>query len=228
MITSPIAGTTVDAIDSDFENGGVYYRLVDTAGIRRRSRTEKGVETLSIVQAVQSLERADIALFVIDGYEGVTDQDEKVAGEILKTGRSVIMIVNKWDLCRVDKKEYAQKVREAVPFLDFAPLLFTCAEKSQGLEPLFDLIDEILKQRYTIATTGELNRVLQRCEPQNNPKNAKFYYALQTSKNPPTITIQVNDPEKVHFAFERFVKNELRRHFGWMGSPLRLVFRSRK
>ena len=228
MITSSIAGTTIDSVDSDFKMNDRFYRIVDTAGIRRRSKTEKGVEVLSVLQALRSLDRVDVALFLVDGYEGVTDQDEKVAGELLKAGRPVVIVVNKWDLCRVDKKDYGTRLREAMPFLGFAPLVFTSAEKHRGLEDLFGLIDEILKQRYALAPTGELNRILKSCEKRNNPRDARIYFSVQTSKNPPTITIQVNDPKKIHFAFERYLANELRATFGWMGSPLKLVFKSKR
>lgn len=228
MITSPIAGTTVDTVDTDFEHDGKYYRILDTAGIRRKSKTEQGVEVLSVVQALKSVMDVDVALFLIDGYEGITDQDEKVAGELIKAGKPVALIVNKWDTCKVDRDEYAERIRKVLGFLDFAPILFICARSGEGLEHLWELCSEMLKQRFIVAPTGELNRFLELIEGTNNPTNVKLYYASQTSKNPPTVTFMVNDASKVHFAYERFIKNELRQRYGWMGSPLRLIFKERK
>lgn len=228
MITSAIAGTTVDAIDSDFKQGDQYFRILDTAGIRRKSKTEAGVEVLSVVQAIKSIEKVDIALFLIDGYEGVTDQDEKIAGEIIKSGKPIVLIVNKWDICKTKKEVYAEKIREALGFLDFAPVLFIAAEKNDGIDLLWSLINEILSQRHLVVNTSELNRFLEVLEGANNPLGARIYYASQTSKNPPTITILVNHPDKIHFAYERYLKNELKARYGWLASPLKLVFKARK
>jgi GTP-binding protein len=228
MITSPIAGTTVDTVDTDFEQDGLFYRILDTAGIRRKSKTERGVEVLSVVQALKSIPQVDVALFLIDGFEGVTDQDEKIAGELIKAGKPVVLLVNKWDSCRGKKEDYAERLRKHLGFLDFAPILFISAERGEGLDSFGGLIDEILRQRMLQAPTGELNRFLEMVEGTNNPTGVRLYFANQTSKNPPTITIQVSDPKKVHFAYERYLKNELRNRYGWMGSPLKLIFRARK
>ncbi|MBI3542377.1 MAG: ribosome biogenesis GTPase Der [Deltaproteobacteria bacterium] len=228
MITSPIAGTTVDTVDTDFTRDGKYYRILDTAGIRRRSKTEKGVEVLSVVQALKSVNDVDVSFLMLDGYEGVTDQDEKVAGELVKAAKPVVIVVNKWDLCKVERDKYAERLREELSFLEFAPVLFISAKSGQGLESLWDLVDEILTQRFVTAPTGELNRFIELLEGANNASGLRLYYATQTAKNPPTITIQVNDIRKVHFAFERHVKNQLRERYGWMASPIKLVFKERK
>ena len=151
-----------------------------------------------------------------------------MAGSLIKGGKPIIVVVNKWDLCKVDREEYAERLRETLGFLDFAPVLFMTAKTGEGLESLYDLIDEILKQRFVVAPTGELNRFFELLEGANVASGLRLYYASQTAKNPPTITIQVNDPQKVNFSFERHVKNELRNRYGWMGSPLRLVFKARK
>jgi GTP-binding protein len=224
MITSDIAGTTVDTVDSYFEKNGTYYCILDTAGIRRKSKTQKGVEVLSVVKALQTLKNVEVALFLIDGYEGVTDQDEKIAGEILNSGKMCVIVVNKWDLCEVKKQEYADRVREKLGFLDYAPILFVSSKLNQGIEKLWDLIPEMMNQRLIEPTTSELNQFFEVIENANNPLNAKIYYVSQVSKNPPTIVCKVNDPKKIHFAFERYLKNELRKRFGWMGSPIRLIF----
>ncbi len=227
MITSPIAGTTVDTVDSDFEKDGRYYRILDTAGIRRKSKTDAGVEVLSVVKAIRSVVDVDIALFLIDGYEGITDQDEKIAGELRDSGRPIVLIVNKWDLCGVTKEDYAKRLRDNLDFLDYAPILFICAEKGEGIEPLFDLIDEMVRARQFVAPTGELNRFIEMVEGCNVAGDAKLYYASQTQVSPPTITFLVNDPKNVRFSYERYLRNELRNRYNWMGSPIRLVFKAR-
>lgn len=228
MITSPIAGTTVDTVDTDFVRDGKHYRILDTAGIRRKSKTEQGVEVLSVVAALKSVQDVDVALFLIDGFEGVTDQDEKVAGELIRAGKPIVLVVNKWDTCGVKKEDYADRLRTELGFLDFAPILFISAKKGVGLADLWDLLTEVLRQRMFVAPTGELNRFIEMASGTNNPTGVRLFYASQTSKNPPTITCLVSDPKKVHFAYERYLKNELRSRYGWMGSPLKLVFKGRK
>ena len=227
MITSPIAGTTVDAIDTDFTHNGKFYRIIDTAGIRKKSKTEQGVEVLSVVQALKSVSQLDIALFLIDGFEGVTDQDEKVAGELIKAGKPVVIVVNKWDLCKTKREEYAVRLRETLGFLDYAPVLFISAQRNEGLEHLWDLFDEILSQRETIAQTADLNRYVKSLEGHHYASGLKLYYASQTAKYPPTITVMVNDPKKVRFSFERFLKNSLRQKYGWLASPIKIQFKKR-
>ncbi len=228
MITSEIAGTTVDSIDTDLIVDGKFYRILDTAGIRKKSKTEKGVEVLSVVRALQSLKDVDVAFFMIDGFEGISDQDEKIAGEILRQGKSCVLVVNKWDQCRIKKEQYAEKIRDTLGFLDFAPILFISAKNGTGIDGLYDLIEEILRQKQTMVPTPELNRFLEQIEGENNPMRAKLYYANQISKNPPTISISVNDLKKIHFSYEGYLKNTLRSRYGWMGSPLKLTFKPKK
>ncbi len=228
MIISEIAGTTVDAIDTDLIVDGKFYRILDTAGIRKKSKTEKGVEVLSVVRALQSLQDVDVAFFMIDGYEGIADQDEKIAGEIIKQGKSCVLVVNKWDQCRISKEQYAEKIRKTLGFLDFAPILFASAKNGTGMEGVYELIDEILAQKQVMVSTPELNRFLEQIEGENNPMSAKLYYANQISKNPPTISVAVNDLKKIHFSYEGYLKNSLRSRFGWMGSPLKLTFKPKK
>ncbi|MGE4233140.1 MAG: ribosome biogenesis GTPase Der [Bacteriovoracia bacterium] len=228
MITSPIPGTTVDTVDSVFVRDDKVYKILDTAGIRRKAKVSEGVEKLSVVQALNAIDQVHVALFLFDGFEGLTDQDEKIAGELLKSGRPIIVVVNKWDLCRVSKEKYAERLRGELGFLDFAPVLFISARKGEGLDGIWDLVDEVLKQRHVVAPTGELNRFLEVIEGANNPTGVRLYYASQVSKNPPTIAIKINDLRKMHFAYERYLANELRKRYGWMGSPLKLLFRPKK
>ena len=228
MITSPIAGTTVDSIDSVVEMNGKPYVVIDTAGIRRKSKTEQGVEVLSIVQSMKALENADLAILVIDGESGSTDQDEKIGGMIEDAGVSVIIAVNKWDTQRgnkdFSKEDAAERIRKKFGFLQYAPLLFMSALRRQGLNGLGDLIDEILHQRQLKLPTHEFTEWVRHESTIHNPQNAKFYLAHQSGRHPPTFVVHVNDPNRVHFSLRRHMVNALRERWGFMGSPVRLLF----
>ncbi len=229
MITSPVAGTTVDAVDTDVTLDGRPYVLVDTAGIRKKARTKQGVEVLSVVMARKTLERADIALLVLDGEGGVTDQDEKIGGLIEDAGCCVILVLNKWDLQEKSKEGFTKKhaaefIRKKMGFLGYAPIVFTSALNRKGLKGLGDLIDELLRQREVKITTHELTEFIRGQLDQHNPNNAKVYIAHQTSGRPPTFVVHVNDPKKVHFSLKRHMVNGIRERWGYMGSPMRLKF----
>lgn len=227
MITSPIAGTTVDAVDSPAELGGRPVVLIDTAGIRRKSKTEQGVEVLSVVQARKALERADVTLLMIDGDSGITDQDEKIGGLIDEAGRSVVIVVNKWDLQKKNpdftQEMAAQHLRDQMGFLKFAPIVFMSAKNGTGFEDLGGLIEEILHQRKLKIPTHEFTEWVRKEITIHNPQNAKFYLCHQTSRNPPTFVCHVNDPERVHFSLRRHLVNGLRNRWGYMGTPVRLL-----
>jgi GTP-binding protein len=228
MITSPIAGTTVDSVDSTVMLGDREFLFVDTAGIRRKSKTEQGIEVLSVVQAKKALERADIALLVIDGEKGITDQDQKISSLVEEAGCSVILVLNKWDLHRKNIKfttELASKrIRSEMAHLKYAPIVFVSALKQQGLENLGDLIEEILTQRRLKISTHEFTEWVREEASVHNPKNAKFYLCHQSGRNPPTFVCHVNDPEKIDFSLQRHLVNALRARWGFMGSPVRLLF----
>jgi GTP-binding protein len=228
MITSPIAGTTVDAVDSVVELDGSEFVLVDTAGIRRKSRTEQGVEVLSVVQAKKALERADIACLVLDASVGVTDQDEKIGGMIEAAGCAVILVINKWDTQRENKKftrqEASERLRAEMGFLNYAPIIFTSAIEGRGLRGLGELAQNILHQRSLKVPTSEFSKFIRAEALSNNPKNCKFYLCHQTGRNPPTFVCHVSDPRKIHFSMERHILNSMRERWGFMGSPLRLHF----
>lgn len=228
MITSPIAGTTVDAVDSVVELGGRPFTIVDTAGIRRKSKTEKGVEVLSVVQARKALERADVALLVLDGEKGITDQDEKIGGLIEESGCSVALVVNKWDTQGANRaftrQAAANRIRGTMAYLKYAPLMFVSAKKKQGLEDLGGLISDILHQRDLRIPTHELTEWVRNESTIHNPKNARFYLSHQSGRHPPTFVCHVNDPEKVHFSLRRHLVNALRERWGFMGSPIRMLF----
>ncbi len=232
MITSPIAGTTVDSVDSLVELGGRPYIFIDTAGIRRKSKTEQGVEVLSVVQARKALESADVAILVLDGETGTTDQDEKIAGLVQDSGVCVILVLNKWDtqVRGLPKSEEftremaAERVRKEMGFLPYAPILFTSAIHRKGFKGLPDLIDEILHQRKLKIPTHELTEWVRREAPIHNPQNAKFFLAHQSGRHPPTFVVHVNDPDRVHFSLRRHFVNALRERWGYMGSPVKMLF----
>ncbi len=228
MITSPIAGTTVDAIDTPVMLGGQEFILIDTAGIRRKSKTEQGIEVLSVVQARKALERADIAILLLDGETGTTDQDEKIGGLIEEVGCSVILAINKWDTQRgnkdFSKEQAAELIREKMAYLRYAPVMFLSAKQGRGFENLGDLIQEILHQRRLKIPTHEFTEWVRKQSVIHNPQGAKFYLCHQSGRNPPTFVCHVNDPDKVHFSLRRNLVNAMRERWGYMGSPVRLLF----
>jgi GTP-binding protein len=232
MITSPIAGTTVDSIDTRAVVDGHEVVLIDTAGIRRKAKTEEGVEVLSVIQTKKALERANIAVLVLDGETGITDQDEKIGGLIEEAGTSVVLFINKWDTQRKNpeftREHAAGWVREEIGFLKYAPIVFTSGLKRQGLRGLGDLFHEILAQRSNKVGTKELTEWVRREAGVHNPLNAKFYLSHQVSRHPPTFICHVSDPEKVHFSLRRHLLNGIREKWGFMGTPVRLLFQAGK
>ncbi|MCC7441440.1 MAG: ribosome biogenesis GTPase Der [Bdellovibrionales bacterium] len=232
MITSPMAGTTIDSVDSEVELDGHPYVLVDTAGIRRKSKTEQGVEVLSVVLARKALDRADIALFVVDAEAGISDQDAKVAGLCDAAGTSVVILVNKWDLKEskpgASRKAAAEQVRQGLKFLSWAPVVFTSGLKREGLEGLGDLIHDVLEQKAAKVSSRDLTEWMREQLLIRNPSGARLFFAHQSGTHPPTFVGHVNDPRKVHFSMERNFINGIRERWGYMGSPVRLKFQASK
>jgi GTP-binding protein len=231
-IVSPIAGTTVDAIDTKINWNGKDFLFVDTAGIRRKNKTEQGVEVLSVVQTRKALERASLALLVIDAEKGVYDQDEKIAGMIEDAGCSVIIVLNKWDT-QVDNKEFSQKkaeeqLRSHVRFLGYAPVVFTTAKDGIGLDRLYRLIQAVLEQRTLKLSTNEITKFIRNEVEIQNPDNARFYFVLQASRNPPTFVAHVSDPNKIHFSMTRHLVKAIRARWGYLGTPIRLLLTKAK
>jgi len=228
MITSPIAGTTIDSVDSAVTLNGKPFLFMDTAGIRRKNKTEQGVEVLSVVQTRKALEKADIAILVLDGEVGTSDQDEKIGGLIEEVGCGVILLVNKWDTQDENKKFTqelaAERIRAKMAYLRYAPILFVSAIRDEGLENLGDLLEEIMHQRRLKIPTREFTDWVREKMTVHNPMNAKFYLCHQSGRNPPTFVCHVNDPDKVHFSTRRHMVNSLRERWGFMGSPVRMLF----
>lgn len=229
MITSPAAGTTTDVVDSQVILEGIPYTLLDTAGIRRKSKTKKGIEVLSVVLTKKALERCDVALLVLDGLEGITEQDEKIGALIENAGCSVILAVNKWDTQK-DKKYFGKKdaadiIRKEIPFLHYAPLLFLSALEKSGYKTLGSLVEKILKERQQKIQTHELTEFIRQTILIHNPKNAKIYYCHQAGRSPPTFICHVNDPEKLPFNLRGHLQNAIRERWGFMGTPIKILYR---
>lgn len=234
-IVSPIPGTTRDAIDTRMVYNDIPITLIDTAGIRRRGRIERGAEKYSVLRALKAMDRADVVLLLIDGPEGITAQDEHIAGMAMDKLLSVILLVNKWDLVPKDTDtmtDYTQQMRESLNFLDYAPLLFISAKTGMRVDKVIPLALQVQEQRLRRITTGELNRVIQaaldaHAPPSKSGRQLKIFYASQVRSDPPTFLFHVNDPDLVHFTYERFLENRLRDQFGFLGTPLRFSFRTR-
>ena len=235
-IVSPIPGTTRDAVDTYLEWEGRPITLIDTAGIRRRGKIGRGVEHYSVLRALRAIQRADVALLVVDGVDGVTAQDAHVAGFILDEWASAVVLVNKWDAVEKDTHtmaEYTRWVREALRFLDYVPVLFISALTGQGVNKVLPTALAVNEARFQRIPTGQLNRLVQDALARHAPpskwgKRLKIYYASQPGVAPPTFVFHVNDPDLVHFSYERYLENQLRRVYEFPGAPLRLVFRRRE
>jgi GTP-binding protein len=236
LLVSDIPGTTRDAIDSVCKLNGKSYLLIDTAGIRRKGKVFRKLEKFSIIKALRSLDRCDVALVVIDADEGITDQDISIAGYAFERGCGCILLLNKWDLVAKDHKtvkRYYERLRDQAKFLNFAPAMTISALTGQRVTKIFRLADEIYDQYTRRINTGQLNRFLERAIEKNEPslhrgKRIKFYYAAQISTKPPTIVCFVNYPQAVHFSYKRYLINQFREETGLDKTPIRIIFRQRE
>lgn len=234
-LVSDQPGTTRDAADSLFVRKGRRYRLVDTAGIRRKGKVSLKLEKFAVIKALQSLDRCDVALIVIDAAEGITDQDTSVAGYAFERGCGCIFVLNKWDL--VDKsthsvRQFTERLREASKFMSFAPVLTVSALNGQRVSRILPLVDDVYAQYTRRVATGQLNRTLEQALAENEPsmhrgRRIKFYYATQVASRPPTFVMFVNYPEAVHFSYQRYLVNRLREAHELNLTPLRLRLRPR-
>lgn len=235
VIVSDVPGTTRDAIDMPIQYEGLDLVLIDTAGIRRRGKIEGGVEKYSFLRSLKAVSRADVCLLLIDAVDMVTAQDAHIAGYILEEAKSVVVIVNKWDLVEKETNtmnEYTDRIRTELKFLSYVPVLFISAKSGQRVNKVLPLALQVQEERLRRMSTGEVNRLLREAVSKNPPKGAqrhrlKFYYVTQAGVDPPTFVFFVNDRNLVHFSYERYLENTIREHYGFLGTPLRLVFRSR-
>jgi GTP-binding protein len=235
-IVSPIPGTTRDAVDEYITYDGISITLIDTAGIRRRGKVTPGVEKYSVLRAMRAIERSDVALLVVDATTGITKQDAHIAGFILEAWKSVVVVVNKWDALEKDAytmDEYTEHVRAALNFLDYVPILFISALTGQRVSTVLPTALQVQEERLARLTTGEINRVLQKAVSHHPPPSKagrplKIFYGTQVRSDPPTFLVFVNDHKLVHFTYKRFLENRFRMAYGFLGTPIRLVFKSRK
>lgn len=235
VIVSDIPGTTRDAIDTPLEVNGEKFTLIDTAGIRRKSKVNEEVERYSVIRSLTAIERSDVCLVMIDATEGVTDQDAKIAGYAHEAGKGIIIVVNKWDAIEKDDKtmnEFKNKIKADLSFMAYAPSLFISAKTGQRVDKLIELIKYVANQNAMRISTGVLNDILADAVMMNQPpmgkgKRLKIFYTTQVSTKPPTFVFFVNDPEIMHFSYERYLENQLRSRFGLEGTPVRFILRSR-
>lgn len=236
-MVSDIPGTTRDAIDSAFTAGGVSYNIIDTAGIRRKRAIEQdSIERYSIVRALGAVRRCDVALLVIDATQGVTEQDTKIAGFVQEEGKAAVILVNKWDA--LDKEtgtmeQYQKQVMEDLKFMSYAPVLFISALTGQRVQKVLEQVCAVFEQYTRRITTGVLNDVLSDATtalppPQVSGRRLKIYYGTQQSARPPTFVLFLNEEKLMHFAYERYLENQIRKAFGFKGTPLRFILRQRK
>ena len=235
MIVSNVAGTTRDAIDSDVENEHGKYVFIDTAGIRKTGKIEDSIEKYSILRAEMAVDRADVCLIVVDATEGVTAQDERVAGIAHESGKACIIIINKWDLVEKETgtlENYRKEVYEKLAYMTYAPVLFISAKTGQRVDRIYELINYVNDQSSMRISTGMLNDVLNEATnrvppPTDKGRRLKIYYMTQTDVKAPTFVLFVNDAELFHFSYQRYIENKLREVFGFEGTPIKLVIRQK-
>ncbi len=235
VIVSDIAGTTRDAIDSLVENKFGKFNFIDTAGLRRNSRVEDKIEKYSVLRAKMAIERSDVCVIMIDGVDGFTEQDSKVAGLALEEGKACIIAVNKWDIVEKDGQtmdNYRKKLMNDFSFMPYAPIIFISAKTGQRLDRLFELINYVRTQNTMRISTGKLNDILADATarvqpPSDKGKRLKIYYMTQASTCPPTFVCFCNNAELFHFSYQRYLENQIRSTFGLEGTPVRFVIRER-
>ena len=235
LIVSNIAGTTRDAIDTPFENEKGEYILIDTAGVRRKSKVKESIEKFSIMRTLLAIERADVCLMMLDALEGVTEQDAKIAGEAHEAGKGVIIVVNKWDEYEKETgtlEKYKKDIYSKLSYLSYAPIIFISAKTGQRVHKLFDLINNVNEQNSMRISTSVLNQVINEAiaivqPPTDKGKRLKIFYGTQVSTKPPTFVIFVNNKELFHFSYERYIVNQIRKEFGLEGTPVRIIVREK-
>jgi GTP-binding protein len=235
MIVSDLPGTTRDPVDSAVMVDGEPMILVDTAGIRRRGSVDRGIERYSVLRAMKAIERADVAVVMIDAIEGYTAQDAHVVGHVLEAGKGIVLVLNKWDALEKDghtADEWLKTLRREAPYLAWADIVFASAQTGQRVERILHEARRVAEERFRRIPTGELNRLVTdavRAHPPAHVRNRqpKILYATQVAIGPPTFVVFVNDPELIHFSYRRYLENRIRAEYGFLGTPIKLIFRQR-
>ena len=235
-IVSPIPGTTRDAVDTKIDVDGIPVTLIDTAGIRRRGKIDRGVEKYSVLRAFKAIERADVVLLMIDAAEGITAQDTHIAGFILDAWKSTVVLVNKWDTIEKDNEtmdDYTRHVRKELNFMDYVPMLFISAKTGQRVDQVLPMALRVQEERMARITTSMLNRVLRDAQdahptPTHAGRALKIYYGSQVKVDPPTFVLHVNDPKLFHFSYMRYLENQFREAYGFIGTPLKIIAHGHK
>jgi GTP-binding protein len=235
-IVSPISGTTRDAIDTVVERDGKIYRLIDTAGIRKKKNVEYGAEFFSINRAFKAIRRSDVVLFVIDAIDGITEQDLKLTGRIIEEGRAAVLIVNKWDAIEKDSHtiyQYQKEIESRLYYMDWIQMIFTSALTGQRVDKILELVDKAFESHRRRVSTSVINEVIQEAVSWHSPpvtrqgKQGKIYYGTQVSSQPPTITLFVNDPSRFNDNYKRYIDRQFRQQLGFTGTPIRLFWRGK-
>lgn len=236
VIVSDIAGTTRDAIDSMYTYDGQEYVIIDTAGMRKKGKVYESTEKYSVLRALRAIERSDVVLVVLNAEEGIIEQDKKIAGYAHEAGRAVVIVVNKWDAIEKDEKtmkEFEEKIRDHFQFLDYAPIVFLSAKTKKRVHTLLPVINmasenHAMRVQTTILNDIIMDAVAMNPTPTDNGRRLKIYYVTQVAVKPPAFVVFVNDPELMHFSYERFLENRIRDAFGFEGTPIRIYARERK
>ena len=235
VIVSPIAGTTRDSIDTPFEWGGDKYTLIDTAGIRRKSKVNEDIERYSVIRATAAIERCDVCMLVIDAIEGITEQDKKIAGIAHEAGKGIIVVVNKWDLIKKETntmRDYRRAMEAELQFMSYAPSVFISVLEKQRIFEVMKLAKVVAEKRALRISTGQLNSllndaILMKQPPSDKGRRLKIYYVTQVGVKPPLFSFQINDRELMHFSYARYLENKIRDSFGFEGTSLKFVFREK-
>ena len=236
VIVSEIAGTTRDAIDTPFLKEGQRYTIIDTAGMRRKGKIEEATERYSVIRSLRAVDRSDVCLLVLDGAEGVTEQDKRIAGYIHEAGKASIIVINKWDLVEKDEKtmhKYEKNIRSELGFMQYAPTIFVSALTKQRVIKIIDLVNFVAEQHAHRINTSVLNEVITDAVQLNPPpadkgKRLKILFSTQAGIKPPNFIFFVNEPELMHFSYLRYLENKIRENFGFEGTPIRITVRKRE
>jgi GTP-binding protein len=236
VLVSDVPGTTRDSIDTVCHVDGRTYHLIDTAGIRRKGRVSQKLEKFSIIKALRSLERCDVAMILIDAAAGITEQDVRIAGYAYERGCGIILLLNKWDLVEKDNKtasKYIEQLRYEAKFLSFAPAMTISALTGLRAQKIFSLVEEVYGQYTMRLGTGQINKIIERAAFRTQPslyrgRQIKLFYTTQVSEKPPTFVCFANYPQEIHFSYKRYLMNQIRLEAGLDKTPIRLIFRKRK